>query len=289
VPLITKGEVFGSLNLTDSEPDAYNEWHKVELEQLCAQVAGAIDNARLYQLEKAFAESQRKIFENAQVGIFIVQDGKFKYANPQFENYSGCTNEELLERPSLDLVYPEDREKVRESRIKMLKGEQNQAYEYRSVRKDGQIIWIMERVASIEYEGKRASLGGYMDITEYKQEEQRRSQFINMLTHELSTPLTPILSSGKLLSEQLEPKGEVESRLAKNILNGAHTLSEHLNELLELAKGEAGLVKVNPEPLEAENLIGRLVEQYLPVFAAEKQKFHQKLAILPSFWHHRTK
>jgi len=52
VPLMAEGEVFGSLNLASSKPDTYNEWHKEVLEQLSAQVSGAIDNARLYQLEK---------------------------------------------------------------------------------------------------------------------------------------------------------------------------------------------------------------------------------------------
>jgi signal transduction histidine kinase len=56
VPLVAEGEVFGSLNLTSSEPDTYNEWHKEVLEQLSAQVSGAINNARLYQLEKTLKE-----------------------------------------------------------------------------------------------------------------------------------------------------------------------------------------------------------------------------------------
>ena len=389
VPLMAAGQVFGSLNLTSSKPDTYNEWHKEVLEQLSAQISGAVDNARLHQLEKAIKESIadiifridlegnityasrsieeetgytpaevegknikelltpesykiaterikerlkgmkgafiyevegktkdgsvvpfelntssvmiggeltgiqivarniserrrqeeliRKVFENAQVGIFIVQDGKFKYVNEEFERLSGYTKEELLERPSLDIVYPEDREKVRENAIKMLKRERTRAYEYRSVRKDGQIPWIMERVTSIEYQGKRATLGSYMDITEHKQELEARMRFTNAITHELSTPLTPILSSGKLLVEQLESKGEVEHRLAKNILDGAYTLSNRLNELLELAKGEMGLLKVNPEPLELESLIRRLAERCSSMFAAKKQEFRLEL------------
>jgi PAS domain S-box-containing protein len=389
VPLVAEGEVFGSLNLTSSKPDAYNEWHKEVLEQLSAQVSGAINNARLYQLEKTLKENiadiiflmdlkgnitymsknseeetkytraevegknikelltpesykiasagikkrlkgmkgtstyevevkakdgsavpfelntstvmtgdeltgiqivarniserrrqeelLREVFENAQVGTFIVQNGKFKYVNTEFENLSGYTKEELLGRPSLDLAHPEDREKVRENAIKMLKGERAQSYEYRTVRKDKQIAWIMERVISIKYQGKRATLGSYMDITARKQEEEVRLQFTKAITHELSTPLTPILSSGKLLVEQLEPKGGIESRLAKNILDGAHTLSNRLNELLELTKGEMGLLKVNPEPLESESLIRRLADRCSTMFAAKKQGFHLEL------------
>ncbi len=389
VPLISKGEIFSSLNLTSSKPDTYNKWHKEVLEQLSAQISEAINNARLYQLERAVKEGiadiillmdlkgnitymsksgeeetgytrmevegknikelltpesckivserikkrlegmkgrsiyevevkakdgsivpfelntspvmtggeltdieivarniserrregelQRKIFENTQVGIFIVQDGKFKYVNPEFESLSGYTKKELLERPSFDLIYPEDREKVRENATKMLKGERTRAYEYRSVRKNGQIIWIMERVTSTEYQGKRVTVGSYMDITEHKRELEQRVRFTNAITHELSTPLTPILSSGKLLVEQLEPKGGIEYRLAKNILDATHTLSNRLNELLELAKGEMGLLKANLEPLEAGSLIRRLAGQWSPTLTAKKQEFQVEL------------
>ncbi|PIU56596.1 MAG: hypothetical protein COS88_02670 [Chloroflexi bacterium CG07_land_8_20_14_0_80_51_10] len=384
VPLMAAGKVFGSLNITSFKPDTYNEWHREVLEQLAAHISGAIDNARLYQLERIVKENiaevilltdvkgnityiskssekqtqytraevegknikefltaesyeiasrwlkgmrvatcevrvtakdgsivpfelnarpvmtggeltgiqivardiserrrqeelVRKVFENAQVGIFIVQDGKFKYVNAEFEDLTGYTKEEVLGRPSLDLVHPEDREKVRENAIKMLKEERTRSYEYRSVRKDGQIVWVMERVTSIEHQGKRAALGSYMDITERKQESEARLQFTNAITHELRTPLTPILSSGKLLVEQLEPKGEVEYRLARNILDGAHTLSNRLNELLELAKGEMGLLKVNPEPLEPGSLIRKLADRWSTMFAAKKQEFRLEL------------
>ena len=219
---------------------------------------------------------QRKVFENTQAGIFIIQDGKFRYVNPQFENYSGYTKEELLKMSSSALVSSEDRETLQENALKTLTGKGAHAYEYRLIRKNEQILWIIARVVPIEYEG-RAILGSCMDITERKQEEQRKAQFINMLAHELNTPLTPILSSGKLLLEQLESKGEIEFRLARNILNGAHTLSNRLGEFLDLAKSETGLLEVNPELLEMQGLIRRIVRQYIPLFAAKKQKFQEKL------------
>jgi GAF domain-containing protein len=52
VPLFAQDEVFGTINLTSSKPNIYGEEAKEVLEQLSAQVAGAIENARLYQLER---------------------------------------------------------------------------------------------------------------------------------------------------------------------------------------------------------------------------------------------
>ncbi len=48
VPLVSKGEVFGSLNLFSCQPNAYGEKEKEILEQLAYQIAGAIWSSQLY-------------------------------------------------------------------------------------------------------------------------------------------------------------------------------------------------------------------------------------------------
>lgn len=63
----------------------------------------------------------------------------------------------------MEFVIPEDRECIRENAISMLKGLRTTPYEYRTVNKKGETRWIMETVASIQYQGKRAILGNHMD------------------------------------------------------------------------------------------------------------------------------
>jgi len=53
VPLFSRGEVFGSLNLSSFQPNAYGEREQTILEQLATQIAGFIENSRLYSQEKA--------------------------------------------------------------------------------------------------------------------------------------------------------------------------------------------------------------------------------------------
>ena len=111
--------------------------------------------------------------DNSQIGIYITQEGKIKFANLFLQRHSGFSEEELLNMDSLMLVHPEDRKKVRENAIKMLKGERSTPYEFRVVTKDGEIRWVLESVTSIHYQGKRAVLGNFMDITERKEIERR--------------------------------------------------------------------------------------------------------------------
>ena len=105
------------------------------------------------------------------IGLYIVQDGEFQYINPRFQQLMGYGNE-LLGRPALSFVFAEDREMVRENAVKMLKNQRFSPYEYRYVNKQGETRWVLERVVSIHYQGKRATLGSFMDITERKQVEE---------------------------------------------------------------------------------------------------------------------
>jgi len=110
--------------------------------------------------------------ERSLVGIYVVQDGLFKSANPNAASYAGYTPEDLIGKKSNSIVRPEDREIQREGAISMLKGKRSSPYEFRIIGKNGEIHWIMETVTPIVYKGRPAILGNSMDITEYKRKEE---------------------------------------------------------------------------------------------------------------------
>ena len=118
------------------------------------------------------AELAQALIRCPGLGIYIVQDGRFQYANSLFQELTCYTEQELRGIYPLDLVHPEDRETVREKAIENLKGNLVLPYEYRFIRKNGDVMWISERLASIEYMGKQAAVGSFMDITESKWAEE---------------------------------------------------------------------------------------------------------------------
>ena len=103
---------------------------------------------------------------NSPIGIFIVENGKFRFVNPEFRRISGFSEEDLLGVNSIEIVLPEDKALVRENARKMLKGEHSSPYHHRVVGKDGEIRWIVEAVAPIDFEGRKATLGYFLDATE---------------------------------------------------------------------------------------------------------------------------
>ncbi len=117
-------------------------------------------------------ELYRTLAESSPVGVYIFQDGKFCFVNSQFRKLTGFSEDELLNMNPWELVNPEDRVRARENAIQMLKGNRLSPYEFRVTNKAGEIKWSMETVASIYYNGKRATLANFMDITEHKRMEE---------------------------------------------------------------------------------------------------------------------
>jgi PAS domain S-box-containing protein len=142
-----------------------------ELLDVCDQVAS---------LEKAETEYKKSeelyqtLANNSTVGIYIFQDGKFKFTNSQFQKLTGYSEQELLSGNPVPfkLVHPEDRAAARQAAIDMLKGKRVSPYELRMTNRNGKTMWAIESVASIIFNGKRATLGNFMDITERKQAEE---------------------------------------------------------------------------------------------------------------------
>ncbi len=114
----------------------------------------------------------KTLTEEFPVGVCIIQDGKFCYINSSFPIAIGYKLDQLVGRDSLDIVVPADREMVKQNTINMLKGELHSPYQFRVVCEDGSIAWVVGTVKSIQYRGRPAVLGNYMEITERKQMEQ---------------------------------------------------------------------------------------------------------------------
>jgi len=106
-------------------------------------------------------------------------------------------------------------------------------------------------------------------------EMERRVEFTRALVHELKTPLTPMLSSSELLVEEL--REEPYSSLAKNINRGAMHLNERIDELLDLARGELGMLKLKIKQVEPLPLLQNIAEDMASLVANHKQSLHLEL------------
>lgn len=117
-------------------------------------------------------EPYKTLSERSFAGVYVVQNGKFQYINFKGASYAGYRPEELIGEKANSIIYPEDREKVKNNAREMLSGSRISPYEFRITTKQGEIRWIMETVTPIHYEGRPAILGNSMEITEKKRYEE---------------------------------------------------------------------------------------------------------------------
>ncbi len=145
-------------------------------------------------------EILRSVLNLSQIGIFVTQDKRFRLVNPEMSRITGYSQEELLKMDPIELVHPEDRAMVEENTMKMLKGEKKTPYEFRAVTKDGNIKWIMQKVAPIELGGRSAMLGNFMDITLRKRVEQKLKETNKTLEKVLdASPVGIVLAEDRII------------------------------------------------------------------------------------------
>jgi PAS domain S-box-containing protein len=100
-------------------------------------------------------------------------------------------------------------------------------------------------------------------------EMQKRVEFTRALAHELKTPLTPMLMSSQVLASEL--KDEPLLSLARNISRGASNLNSRIDELLDLARGEIGMLQLRTELFDIQELLKEVVEYSSPVASSRSQ------------------
>jgi diguanylate cyclase (GGDEF)-like protein/PAS domain S-box-containing protein len=124
------------------------------------------DRQNLRQAESMF----RGFAENSVVGVYIVQEGQFRFVNPKMAEMFSYRQEEMVSSVSVfDLVPDHDRYNVEENIRKRLSGEVREVrYERQARRKDGSLFDVEVFGSQMKIDGKSATIGIMLDISERK-------------------------------------------------------------------------------------------------------------------------
>jgi PAS domain S-box-containing protein len=157
----------------------------------------------------------RSLAEQSVQGITILTSEKLLYYNPAFRELVDFTDDELLDMKASDiwnLVHPDDRDEVRKRMQDNIEGRPTAPrYEYRFIRKDGEIRWVESYTSRVEYAGTSAIQTVIMDITDRREGERelrvakdRALLYLDLMGHDLTQQLQVILNSAALLHSAVE-------------------------------------------------------------------------------------
>jgi two-component system phosphate regulon sensor histidine kinase PhoR len=101
----------------------------------------------------------------------------------------------------------------------------------------------------------------FRDITEMKQLDQMKDEFISIAAHELRTPLTAIKGYAELLDRRLSAQAgrEADRKSLGIIRKQTERLSTLVNEMLDVSRIEGGRLELNSEPFDLSALVGEAV------------------------------
>ena len=230
-------------------------------------------------------EKYRRLFENANEAIVIIQDGKPVFHNPMTNIMTGYSMEEVQANDFTRLVHPDDRILLTDRYQRRMKGENViPNYSFRIQRKDNKTRWVNANVVMITWNNKPATLNFISDITDRKllEEERQRVEKLESIgimaggiAHDFNNILTAIIGNISLAKIIVKPEGD-----SLAILNEAEKASMRAKgltqQLLTFSKG--GLpIKKN---LSIEDLLRETAE-----FTLRGSNIKCKWDIADDLWH----
>ena len=119
---------------------------------------------------------------------------------------------------------------------------------------------VKQRSAELELQNRRI-----------KEANRLKSEFLANMSHELRTPLNAIIGFAELLYDgQVEPSSPQHTEFLGDILTSGRHLLQLINDVLDLAKVEAGKMEFRPEPIDLTRVFNEVLA-ILRTSAAQKQ------------------
>lgn len=238
--------------------------------------------------EERRAEEQLKhwqrIFQHATWGVAVASadDLRFQAVNPMYAAMHGYTAEELIGAP-LSTVWTKETGADMENHAPFAHEHGQLVVETMHRRKDGTLLPVEIVATTIKDAAQQRSwfVANVNDITERRRHqraqlravrleaEHRRiqeanrlkSEFLASMSHELRTPLNSIIGFAELIFDgHVGSITDKQKEFMGDILAGGRHLLRLINEVLDLAKVEAGKMEFRPEPSDLRQLASAVVQ-----------------------------
>jgi PAS domain S-box-containing protein len=215
------------------------------------------------------------------VAIARLDDDRLIFVNEQWCQMAGLEREDVLGREVTDFyVEPEDRERLKGALLA-----DGAVRQFLTRHRFGsRTLWVELRAITMTFAGHAASLSVFQDVTDAREHERllveakeaaeaanrTKSEFLASMSHELRTPLNAILGFSDMIRlEAFGPVGnERYTEYAKDIHDSGMLLLRMINDVLDLAKMEAGKLALVEEVFDVADVLAAALRVIEPMAAA---------------------
>jgi PAS domain S-box-containing protein len=217
----------------------------------------------------------RQIVERSVQGFYqVTMDGDLVAANQTLAHMLGYDSTDELMADGIGLGTRIQVDPARRTEyIQQLKALGTiRGFEIAVRRRDGRIIWVTQSALLVrDKNGKPDYLEGFLDdVTARKEAEQLKADFVSFVTHQLRTPL-----SGIRWMLELAREGNLDAETA-SFLADAQASAERLiglvNDLLDIARLEAGRLTMHPEQIDLGEMVKGVAAELAPLARAKKHQ-----------------
>jgi PAS domain S-box-containing protein len=220
------------------------------------------------QAEEALRDSEQRLQQALSIPtvgvIFFDLRGVIHHANEAFCRLSGYTKDDFhVGKVRWDEVTPpEFMQATLTSREELRTSGENTPYQKQCIRPDGSRWWGL-------FAGKRLSKNEcvefVVDITEQKQNEQRKNDFISMVSHELKTPLTSTIGYIQVSQKKAAIKGDqVTGSMLERASKQLKKMTNLINGFLNVGRLEAGQIHIDKKHFDMAVLVKEVEESLVP-------------------------
>ena len=230
VPLSNNGRTIGVMGVDNQDEKRPFTAHDELLMNILADFAAiAIQNAQLYKQSENERTKLEITLTNIQDGIILLDnEDRILLINPAAKKVFGLGPTNLNNLPLKDTIPNKDYLILREA----LSGTPLKIHEL--ALNDGR--FFTTQYTPIDTIGAVVTLE---DITERKALDQLKSDFIHTISHDLRSPLTAIMGYIELLN-RVGPLNDQQKEFVKHVKNNTHSITELINDLLDLGRIESG-------------------------------------------------
>jgi PAS domain S-box-containing protein len=189
-------------------------------------------------------------------------EGRIALVNKSFEHMLGWSEKEVLGKKTFDVFKIQDEDgndlNERERPIALaITNKERSETTYYIVRKDGTKFpaLIVANPISLENETIGA-IKVFHDMTEEKEIDKAKTEFVSLASHQLRTPLTAINWSIEMLTrESIGPLNPKQKKYLSQVYKASKRMVDLTNSLLTISRLELGKIKVEPSDVDFVDLI----------------------------------